>query len=181
MDNKGKGLAYPRTTWAYGERPVTSAKLNAWDAHIAAALELAFNLINRALGGGDGVIFGLADMLRVEAGAPPGMTVTVRPGSAFIAGMPFRLTAPAETTPITPPTGAPRVDAVRVRLSDWGIFLQAGNEHAAPQPPAPTSDTLTLAELYLRPEMNAVRNADNGTDGYIIDRRPFLAGGPVGG
>lgn len=172
-----KGLAYPRTAWAYGERPVASAKLNAWDARIAAALELAYRLINTAMGGENGVIPGLEDMLRVEACTPPNLMVAVRPGYAFISGMPFRLHARAETAALTPPAGAPRIDVVLARLSDWSVFIQGGTEGAVPQAPIPPPGSLLLAELHLKPGMNTVRNADNGIDGFIIDRRSFTSAG----
>ena len=51
-----KGLLYPKTTWDFEERPVKSAKLNAWDDRIEAALELCSLLLANAWGGGDGVV-----------------------------------------------------------------------------------------------------------------------------
>ena len=51
-----RGKSFIKTSWAFQERPVASAKLNTWDDRIEAALELLMNLVSLAWGGGDGVL-----------------------------------------------------------------------------------------------------------------------------
>jgi hypothetical protein len=82
------GLAYLRTRWQYGERPVSAAKLNAWDDRIDAAVSLAFVLIHRSLGAGDGVVNNLLQSLRVIALTPPTLSVRVQPGYALFSSVP---------------------------------------------------------------------------------------------
>lgn len=170
-----KGLAYLKTIWAFEERPVASAKLNAWDNRIENALELLSFLLNHAWGGGDGVLRGLApEDLRVAARDSPGLSVVVRPGCAFIGGAPFRLKQDTETVDVAPPALHPRIDRVQARIEDWSIAIKTGGESASPVPPAPDPNTLTLARLYLRPGMSNIKNSDDTVNGYIIDERAFL-------
>src|SRR5690606_39045025 len=99
-----KGNAYVKTTWAFQERPVASAKLNTWDDRIEAALELAYFLLAHAWGGGDGVIRGAAnDDLRVVAADTPALHVVVKPGYAFIDRPPCKLADATPTMDVTPP------------------------------------------------------------------------------
>ncbi|MEA3364485.1 MAG: hypothetical protein U9Q79_02500, partial [Candidatus Hydrogenedentes bacterium] len=87
-----RGKSYIKTSWAFQERPVASAKFNTWDDRIEAALELLMNLASLAWGGGDGVLRNATDGdLAVSATSPPGMAVSVAPGYAFIARFPFHL------------------------------------------------------------------------------------------
>ncbi len=170
----GKGLAYPRTQWSYGERPVRASKLNAWDDHIADAVELLCRLINQALGGGDGVAPGIGDELRVVATSPPTLSVRALRGCAFINEMPFQLTEATETLAIDAPQNNPRVDLVQARLEDWTIMVKEGVEAATPETPTPDEECLALAGLLLRPGMAAVKDVDDGVNGFIVDARRLL-------
>lgn len=170
-----KGPSYLKTTWAFQERPVSSAKLNTWDDRIEAALELAYFLLSHAWGGGNGVIRGATSHdLAVAALDVPGLAVRVRPGYAFIGHCPFRLAAEAQTVDVTPPLSNLRIDLVQARLATWDITIVTGTEGASPNPPNPQSDCLALARLYLRPGMTCIKNADDSANGYITDARTFL-------
>ena len=170
-----RGKSYIKTSWAFQERPVSSAKFNTWDDRIEAALELLMNLASLAWGGGDGVIRNAtAGDLGVSAASPPGMAVRVAPGYAFIARFPFRLDAPAVVGGIAVPAGHPRIDLVQARLDNWDVSITPGQESAAPAAPVPDSGSLALAELYLRPGMTAVLDDDDGVNGYISDVRTYV-------
>ena len=169
-----KGHAYVRTPWAYQERPVASAKLNLWDDRIAAALEMAYVLINMTGGGADGVVAGLtAGDLEVTPAQPTGLTVVVQPGWAFISRMPYRLDEPFETAPVTPPVSQPRMDLVQARLADWDVTIKSGTESDTPSAPAADADCMPLAHVYLRPGMTSIRATDDAINGYLIDVRPL--------
>ena len=170
-----KGNAYPKTTWAFQERPVASAKLNMWDDRIEAALELAYFLLAHAWGGGNGVVRGAAeDDLQVLAADTPALHVVVQPGYAFIDRFPYKLAAATPTVDVTPPVTNPRIDLVQARLATWDVSIKIGTEDASPTAPAPDADAIALAELYLRPGMSVIKDADDATNGYIIDARTFL-------
>lgn len=170
-----KGRSYLKTSWAFEERPVASSKLNTWDDRIESALELAYFLLSRAWGGGDGVIRKAStDDLEVTATAIPGLSVEVAPGYAFIAGAPYRLAALAATIEITAPTTNPRIDLVQARLDNWDVSVVSGVEAVTPVAPAPDADSIALAELYLRPGMTVIKDTDDSTNGYIIDARQFI-------
>jgi hypothetical protein len=171
-----KGFAYVRTEWAYGERPVTAAKMNAWDANIARGFAIAWRLTNHLLGGGDGVVAGLEGALQVAAMTPPTLETRVAPGVAFIEETPFVLAQAVDTLAITPPTIKARVDLVQARLDDWSITVKEGAEDDVPETPEPDPASLALAALYLRPGMTVIKNTDDGVNGYIEDLRVLLAG-----
>jgi len=170
-----QGLSYAKTSWAFEERPVSSAKLNQWDDRIEASLELAFRLLNQAWGGGEGILRGIAaGELTVTPTTPIGMRVAIEPGYAFIAGYPFRLTSQTETPELDPPLTNNRIDLVQADLATWTITIKQGAE--SPSPTAPTADTaaLALAQLMLRPGMTSIKATDDTINGYIIDTRSFL-------
>ncbi len=171
-----KGLAYVKTTWAFQERPLSSAKLNDWDDRIESAFELVHLLLSQAWGGNDGVLPGAIDGdLRVEALPVPGLAVEVRPGCAFISNTGFRLAETAQTPEIEPPQAQPRIDLVQARLRTGDIGVKTGSESANPSPPGPDVDCLPLARLHLRPGMASIKNVDDGVNGYITDVRPILS------
>lgn len=170
-----KGNAYAKTTWAFQERPVTSSKLNLWDDRIEAALEIVHFLLSLAWGGGDGVLRGAStDDLKTEATSPLGMSAEVKPGYAFIAKFPYKLAATTETSDVAAPVTHPRIDLVQARLDTWGVGIKTGVEAAEPEAPAADTDCLALAQLYLRPGMTCIKDADDSTNGYIIDVRAFV-------
>lgn len=170
-----KGNAYPRTSWAYQERPVASSKLNLWDERIEAALELAFFLLSQAWGGGDGVVRGAtADNLKVAAKYPARMSAEVRGGYAFISKSPYKLAASTETPNVIAPTSNARIDLVQARLDTWGVGIKQGAEAATPVAPVADVDCLALARLYLRPGMACIKDVDDGVNGYVVDARAYV-------
>lgn len=170
-----KGFGYIKTTWAFQERPVASAKLNLWDDRVEAALELVYALLSLAWGGGDGVLRGAGPgELAVAATEPPGLSVVVQPGYAFIAREPFNLAEATETPGVMPPSAKPRIDLVQARLHTWTVGVKTGAEAAAPAAPEPDPDCIALAHLHLRPGMEHITAADDGVNGYIADVRAFL-------
>ena len=169
-----KGNAYTKTTWNFEERPVASSKLNTWDDRLEGALELAFNLLSQLWGGGDGVIRAMDSELAVEATSPESLSVEVQPGYAFISQMPYRLAAATQTADVTVPTTNPRIDIVQARLATWDISIKEGTEAASPTAPTPDTDTIVLAELYLRTTMTTIKTIDDTTNGYITDARNFV-------
>ncbi len=170
-----KGLGYAKTTWSFEERPVASSKLNTWDDRIEGALELLFLLQSQALGGTEGVLRtgSLAD-LNVSALAAPGFSVEVGPGYAFIGGYPYKLASTTETVDVSAPLAQDRIDLVQASLAGWTVVVKTGTESAAPSAPPPDEDCIALAELCLRPGMGSIKNADDGTNGYIVDVRAFM-------
>ena len=170
-----KGQGYAKTTWTYQERPVASSKLNGWDDAIESAVELIHELLSLAWGGGDGVLRGAtASDLKVVAMSPPGLSVEVQPGYAFVSNFAYKLAAAMETADITPPTANPRIDVVQARLGTWDVSTVTGEEAASPVAPDVDADCLALGQLYLRVGMSSIKNADDSTNGYITDVRAFL-------
>ena len=170
-----KGPSFVKTTWTFEERPVASSKLNTWDDRIETALELLFLLLNQAWGGGSGVIRGAAaEDLKVEALSTPGLSVEVQPGYAFISKFPFKLASATETVDVTAPSSDDRIDLVQASLESWTVSIVTGTEEATPIAPSLDEDCIALAQLYLRPGMASIKNADDATNGYIIDARTFL-------
>ena len=170
-----KGPAYVKTTWAFEERPVASSKLNTWDDRIESALELVFFLLTQAWGGGSGVLRGATTYnLATHALDPPGMSVEVQAGYAFINGFPFKLAEPIETVDVAAPTTHDRIDLVQAGLETWTVSIKTGIEAETPTERTPDEDCIALAHLYLRPGMSTIKNSDDGTNGYIIDARAFV-------
>ncbi len=170
-----KGQAYIKTAWAFQERPVSSAKLNLWDDRIEAALERVCYLLNLAWGGGDGVIRGAAESdLQVIPSATPGMSVMVQPGWAFISHLPYHLDVSVQTPAVPEPLTGVRLDLVQARLGTWDVSVKTGTESASPSAPTPDTDCIPLAHLFLRLGMSAINQTDDGTNGYIIDKREFV-------
>lgn len=170
-----KGLSYSKTNWAFEERPVASSKLNLWDDRIEAALELAQLLLVQLWGGGSGVVRkATTDDLAVKATSPVGLTVQARAGYAFINKFVYKLADNTNTTTIAAPAAIPRKDLVQARLATWNISVKTGTEAASPSAPAADTDCIALAEIYCRPGMTSIKDADDATNGYIIDVRKFL-------
>lgn len=170
-----KGNGYTKTTWAFEERPVASAKLNTWDDRIEASLELVHFLLSQAWGGGDGVVRGAtADDLKVLAVSPPGLSVEVQPGYSFVSNFPYKLTVATQTPDVVAPISDPRLDLVQAALDSWTVSIKTGTEAPSPSAPSPDVDAIALAHLYLRPGMTSIKDSDDTTNGYVIDVRAFL-------
>jgi hypothetical protein len=170
-----KGLSYSKTNWAFEERPVASSKLNLWDDRMEAALELVEFLLAQAWGGGSGVVRKAAtDDLAVKATSPLSLTVEVRAGYAFINKYVYRLAATTQTVPFAVPVTNPRRDLVQARLATWDVSVKPGAEAASPSAPVADTDCIPLAEIHCRVGMTSIKDADDTSNGYIIDVRKFL-------
>lgn len=170
-----KGPAYVKTSWSFEERPVASSKLNTWDDRIETALELICYLLGLSWGGGNGVLRNAAaNDLQVAALSAPGLSVQVQPGYAFISKFPYKLAQTADTPAITPPNANPRIDLVQACLESWSVNIKTGTEAASPNPPSADNNCMGLARLYVRPGMTCIKNADDGTNGYIMDARTYI-------
>lgn len=169
-----RGNAYPKTSWAFQERPVTASKLNTWDDRIEAALELAFHLLSYAWGGGDGVLRNVSGELETVALDTPGLSVRVNPGFAFIQNHVYKLAAQTQSPDVAAPSTNDRIDLVQARLDTWDIAIKTGAESPTPTAPSPDAAAIPLAHIYCRPGMTSIENADDATNAYLIDARTFL-------
>ncbi|MCH7960019.1 MAG: hypothetical protein IID08_07810 [Candidatus Hydrogenedentes bacterium] len=170
-----KGNGYLKTSWSFAERPVASAKLNTWDDRMEAALELIHFLLSQTWGGGDGVLRGATtDDLKAVATAPEGLSVLVQPGYAFISNFPYTLATALQTVDVVAPSVDPRLDLVQARLGTWDVSVKQGTEAASPVAPIADADAIPIAHLYLRVGMASIKDADDATNGYIIDVRNYL-------
>lgn len=170
-----QGNSYSKTSWSFEERPVPSAKLNAWDDNIEAALELAYFLLNEAWGGGEGVVRGVAtDDLKITPTSPVSMELNVESGYALIDAMPFKVAAQVALPEFTPPTTNLRIDTVQAKLDGWAVEVKLGTEAASPVAPTVDADAILLASIHLRPGMTSIKYNDDATNGYITDDRVYL-------
>lgn len=169
-----KGLAYVKTAWSFEERPVASSKLNTWDDRIEGAVELVFRYLHAGFGNSSGVLRIVGNELKAQAAATPRMSVQVVAGDASINGFPYRLLTLTDTVDVVKPVTHNRIDLVQASLAGWTVTIKTGAEAASPVAPAADTDCIALARLYLRPAMTVIKNADDGTNGYIIDVRSFL-------
>ena len=163
--------------FVYGESPVTSAKLNRWHGNIDAGFWMLHRLLRiLAAADGDPYLMGVDgdEPLQVEERSTPGMTVEVAPGFAlgpsYLLGLPDEAILP-ETGSFSAPTSNPRIDAVGIReTGEW--VIETGEEASSPVAPSLDADTVPLADIYFRVGSSAIKTVDDGSNAYIIDRRP---------
>jgi hypothetical protein len=163
--------------FAYGEVPLASEKLNRWNGNLEAALNGFIEAAVTLLGGGeeDLLLPGLSETpLKVVAQNPPSMRVSVCPGRAmvsrYVAGVSASADLPAGTSVLAPDL-LPRVDLVA--LSKTGsLSVVTGEESSSPNAPAIPADSVPLAEIFLRPGAESIRDEDDGTNAYLVDVRP---------
>lgn len=114
-------------------------------------------------------------MLLVHAQATPGMTLKVEPGVCYV-GSTRVIYAGGNTPSFTAPTTNPRIDLVTID-SAGTIAITQGTEAASPSAPAYPATKLVLAEVYNRVGETSIKDASDGTNGYVYnDVRPFLGG-----
>ncbi|MGC9329055.1 MAG: hypothetical protein ACP5I1_15585 [Candidatus Hinthialibacter sp.] len=167
--------------FVYQEAPVASAKLNRWDGNIAAGFELLHRVL-RALAakGAEAVITSSGSgALQITPADPPDRTVRVQPGWAVFgggfAGVAEALSLPAGGS-FAAPENHPRIDLI-VLTTAGALEVVEGAEAESPAPPDAPSETLALAQIYLRVGASQILAADDGVQSYIIDVRPrFLLG-----
>lgn len=164
-----------------GTLPIQSGNRNAqdhvdWLQAVLDEIRLLQQFIVEHYAGVEGVAVDAdADSLLVAATDPVSMTVVVAPGLAIIAGLPYRLAEEAELT-VTAPVTNPRIDLVQAVQSEAGrtVSIVTGTEAASPSAPSPSENCIALAQIYCRPGMTSVKDADDSTNGYITDVRSTL-------
>lgn len=114
----------------------------------------------------------------VTAQATPSLQVDVDTFVAVVAQTLHRGATKVALPAITPPTGgtAPalrRIDLVQF-TKDVGLNIKTGVEGAGPSAPVKDADSLKFAELHLRKGMTVIKDADDGTNGFIVDAREFF-------
>ena len=124
------------------------------------------NLVDDAKGG---------SFLLVRQQATPNMTLKVEAGVCYV-GNTRVIYAGGNTPSFSAPSTNPRIDIVTVNSSGT-IAITQGIEAASPSVPAYPADKLVLAEVYNRVGESSVKDANDGTNGYVYnDVRPFLGG-----
>lgn len=146
-------------------------------SHTASTGRKAETFISLLKGGGDGVYRdGTTDNGAVIADTPPDMTVVC---GTFRGSVGRRLihSPVAVEAAIAAPIGGSSGDLRRVDIVQFthgiGFNVKQGVEDAAPVAPAVDANSLLFAEVRCRRGMVAVQNADNGTDGWIVDKRVY--------
>lgn len=182
MTERGKynpqNPSHTSSLWRYGEVPVPSSKLNAWNGNIEDALSLATTMTALLFGAGsaDFVLHdGSGTALQAVEQSPPNMTIRIKAGyalvSRYFAGLDADQVAPAIGT-ITSPAAHPRVDRVCIDR-EGRITLIEGEESTNPEPPGTPPDCMALADIRHRPGETCIKETDDGFNAHIIDMRPL--------
>jgi len=129
-------------------------------------------------GGGDGVIRGNGDAGAVVAQSPLSMKANVGTFRGFIANRLVRNASTTATADIVAPSGGSagdlrRIDLVQYTLSS-GVNIKQGVEQAGPVAPSADANSLVLAHSYCRKGMVSVKDADDASNGYIVDARTYV-------
>lgn len=112
----------------------------------------------------------VADLAVVAAGTPD-MTVSVGAGSGIVEGQPVQAAATALS--FSGPSANPRIDIVTI--TQYGVIGKvSGTEAASPSAPATPAGSMLLAEVHHRVGESSIKNASDGTNGYITDKRDFV-------
>lgn len=114
-------------------------------------------------------------MLLAREQGTPNMTLYVEAGVCYVGAT--RVIFAGGNSPIfTAPITNPRIDILTIDSA--GILaITQGTEAASPTAPAYPSDKLVLCEVYNRVGETSIKDASDGTNGYIYnDVRPFLGG-----
>ena len=135
--------------------------------------------VSYSLGGGDGVVRGYGDAGAVTAQAPVALVVDVASLGTWISNQWY--TGAAGSTGVgeiaDPSTGvAPalrRIDLV-VWTAGAGITVVTGVEGAVPVAPATPASSVLLTHVYCRKGMTSVKDADDASNGYIVDARSYF-------
>ncbi len=98
----------------------------------------------------------------------------MQPGYAFISNFPYTLATALQTVDVVAPSVDPRMDLVQARLGTWDVSVKQGTEAASPVAPTADADAIPIAHLFLRVGMSSIKDADDATNGYIIDARTYL-------
>jgi len=135
--------------------------------------------VSYSFGGGDGVVRSYGSAGSVTAQAPVSLQVDVGSVGLWITNRWY--TAPAGETGAgeiaDPSTGvAPalrRIDLV-VWTAGAGITVVTGVEGDVPVAPATPASSVVLAHVYCRKDMVSIKDADDASNGYIVDARDYF-------
>ncbi len=134
--------------------------------------------IAQVWGGGDGIIRGAGSEASVSQTTPVSLSVLVGTCKGLIGGRLIEITSAITTSAITAPTGGSAGDLRRIDLVQFtygtGVNIKAGTEASTPAAPDPDSNSIALADLYLRKGMSSIKTADDATNGYVVDRRTHV-------
>ena len=174
--------SHSSSLFIYGEVPVSSAKLNRWNGNVDASLEAVNRAISRLVNADQNAALdtGCGGSLKVAAQPTPNMTVRILAGVGIIHPYVVATTTggslPGEGM-IEPPVSAPRIDVVYIR-QDGESGIITGTEGLFPVAPAIPTGAMALAEIYLRPGCTAIKEFDDGLNGYLVDLRTLVSVGP---
>lgn len=147
-----------------------------WLRKVRGALEEAHFALYMLWGGLDGVVqVGAvpADSLKVIATAPASLNVTVNAGAASAFESVCRRKV-AGTVSIPAPVTHPRIDLLQFNMTTRLPSRKAGAEAVAPVAPTADANCIPLAQVYCRPAMASVKDADDSVQGYLTDVRVFV-------
>jgi len=168
--------------FGYGEVPVASNKLNVWNGNIEASLNWLVQCVAILMGGRleDFILDEEGGQeLKARAANPPGLSVRIQPGRALVSqyfsGLDMEQILPSAGS-FAVPVSHPRRDLIYLdRYGKTGLVQ--GQESESPAIPEVPALTIPLAVVHLRPGMVSVLDADDGTNGHLIDLRPRLLRG----
>ena len=108
----------------------------------------------------------------VEEEGTPSMKVLVNAGYGFVSLAPAILRNDFTTAAFVAPSGGnDRWDLVCWDAVTREIKIVTGVEGASPAVPDTPDDHRTTARIFLRDTMSVIKNVDDSTNGYIVDRR----------
>ena len=129
-------------------------------------------------GGGDGIYREVGSEGEVVAQDPVALKVDVGTMCGWVSNRMARIFSTTESDSVAAPTGGGagdlrRIDRVQFTVGE-GVNIVTGSESATPSAPALESDSMSLALIYCRNGMTSIKDADDSSNGYIVDDRSYL-------
>ncbi len=161
--------------FAYKEVPLTSSKVNRWNANIDTAFTLLYEIGSALLHQNTTGIIITTDKtsLQVSAISPAAMQIAVKPGWACLghtfAGVQELTTLP-QSAGILAPQNHPRWDLV-VLNEDGELQILTGTESESPTLPESPVNAISLAKIVHRPGAAKILDEDDGQHSYLVDQR----------
>jgi len=114
----------------------------------------------------------------LEAQPTPTLSIGIAPTFAFCRYVPVLTESLLISAAFVPPSVADRVDFVGINVLTQELYVISGEEGDTTTPTPPDPDTTTpplfpICAVYHRPGETCIKNADDSTNGYIIDLRPL--------
>ncbi|GMW01460.1 MAG: hypothetical protein AMXMBFR84_25970 [Candidatus Hydrogenedentota bacterium] len=126
---------------------------------------------------GTKILRDLYDEGEVTEDVPASLSVTVGGFLGFVNNQIVEVKQSQVVGPVTPPTGGSAGDYRRIDLVVYtlgtGFAIIEGDEGSVPEQPDTPANSMLFATLHLRNNMATIEDADNSTDGYIVDARTF--------